>query len=108
IKQLIQPIQCVQAPAGQAQTWPPLSAPTRAHVVSVVRAQQALRAFYSSGLFKVKAMHNKQARTVTLDKSISHMCNTAGLTSKLDRDGTRPLFVLGDREFGSSRTPVLL
>ncbi|KAI8604795.1 hypothetical protein EDD21DRAFT_435381 [Dissophora ornata] len=68
IKQLIQPIQCVQAPVDQAQTWAPLSASVRTYVVSAVRIQQALRAFYSSGLFKVKAIHPKQAKTATLDK----------------------------------------
>ncbi|KAI8606541.1 hypothetical protein EDD21DRAFT_435052 [Dissophora ornata] len=57
----------------QAQTWALLSASVGAHVVSVVWAQQALRAFYSSGLFNVKAMPLKQARTLTLDKGISHI-----------------------------------
>ncbi|KAI8599160.1 hypothetical protein EDD21DRAFT_433747 [Dissophora ornata] len=94
VLQIEQPIECDQAPAGQAHTWAPLSASVRTHVVSVVRIQQSLDAFYSSGLFKAKVMHLKQARTATLDKSISHMCNTAGLTSKLDRDGARPLFVV--------------
>ncbi|KAI8595346.1 hypothetical protein EDD21DRAFT_391456 [Dissophora ornata] len=34
IEQLIQPIECDQAPAGQAQTWAPLSASVRTHVES--------------------------------------------------------------------------
>ena len=54
-----------------------------------------------------EAMHLKQARTASLDKGISRMCNAAGLATKLDQDGAKPLFVVGDGEFGSSRTPVL-
>ena len=53
-------------------------------------------------------MHLKQARTASLDKGIGRMCNAAaGIATKLDQDGAKPLFVVGDGEFGSSRTPVL-
>ena len=52
-----------------------------------------------------EAMHLKQARTASLDKGISRMCNAAGLATKLDQDGAKLPFVVGDGEFGSSRTP---
>ncbi|KAI8348320.1 hypothetical protein B0O80DRAFT_501993 [Mortierella sp. GBAus27b] len=76
------------------------------HIVSVHEVQAELRTFYTSKIFKIKAMHLKQARTVTLGKGISRLCKKAGLGRKLSDDESKPLFVVGDGEFGSRNTPI--
>lgn len=105
IEQRITPIVC-QRMANQQLTWTTLAASIVGHVVSVLQVQTALREFYSSKIFKIKTMHRKQAKIATLDKGVSRLCRAAGLPEKLSEEDPKPLFVVGDGQFGSRNTPI--
>ena len=87
-------------------TWVALSTSIDGHIASVLQVETVLRTFYTSKLFKIKTMHHKQAKAATLDKGVSRLCKAAGMATKLPTDSPKPLFVVGDGQFGSRGTPI--
>ncbi|KAF9352082.1 hypothetical protein BGX34_000182 [Mortierella sp. NVP85] len=51
-------------------------------------------------------MHHKQAKAATLDKGVSRLCKAAGMATKIPADSPKPLFVVGDGQFGSKGAPI--
>jgi hypothetical protein len=59
-------------------------------------------------MFKIKGYHRKTAIKATRNKAVDRIIKASGLTEKWDKSkGPRPVFVVGDGQFGSSRGPVL-
>ncbi len=59
-------------------------------------------------MYKIKSYHRKTAIKGTLNKAVDRMISASGLTEKWDPDkGPRPIFVVGDGNFGSSNGPLL-
>ncbi|KAF9434900.1 hypothetical protein BGZ76_007244, partial [Entomortierella beljakovae] len=108
LERFISPITCQQITTGsQWLSWQNLSETILSQVTSVVHVQGHLRKFYGSSLFKIKTRHLKQAKTAILDKGISALIKTTGCKEKWKSPDERPLFVVGDGNFGASRGPVL-
>lgn len=104
----ITPIQCPQAePYQQSESWNALRLSVEAHVQSVLEVQSVLREFYTSSMFKVKTYHRKQAIQSVSSKSIDRAIVAAGCTGKPQEGASRPLFVVGDGEFGAKGGVVL-
>ena len=72
-----------------------------------MRMHNQLRDFYTSNVFKTKAMHLKQAHQSALDKSAGRLCSAAGLGTKFQQCFIKPFFVVGDGHFGMTRGPTL-
>jgi len=106
IEQQIQPVVCAQAQGGQLAAWRAISSSIREHVLSVLIVQAPLRAFYTTTIFKIKSMHLKQAKTATLDRSVTKLCNAGGLAKKAT-EGRKPLFVVGDGQFSCGNKPMV-
>ncbi|KAG9325349.1 hypothetical protein KVV02_004124, partial [Mortierella alpina] len=78
------------------------------HVQSLLLVQEHLRNFYASRMFKIKGYHRKTAIKATLNRAVDRIIGASGLTEKWDPDkGPRPIFVVGDGNFGSSKGPAL-
>ncbi|KAF9555836.1 hypothetical protein EC968_008602 [Mortierella alpina] len=78
------------------------------HVHSVLLVQEQLRSFYTSPMFKIKSYHRKTALKATRNKAVDRIISASGLTEKWDESkGLRPVFVVGDGQFGSGKGPIL-
>ncbi|KAF9943531.1 hypothetical protein BGZ65_000850, partial [Modicella reniformis] len=99
----IVPVECPQAEAGhQAEAWKQLQLSFEKHVRSVLEVQEPLRHFYRSPMFKIKS-YRKQALSAVVNKGIDRVVSAAGCKGKSEEDSARPLFVVGDGQFGSRR-----
>ncbi|KAF9563531.1 hypothetical protein EC968_004831, partial [Mortierella alpina] len=93
---------------AQGPSWSLLSQSLLDHVQSLLLVQEYLRSFYTSPMYKIKNYHRKTAIKATLNKAVDRMTSASGLTEKGDPDrGPRPIFVVGDGNFGSSKGPLL-
>ncbi|KAG0195956.1 hypothetical protein BGX28_000329 [Mortierella sp. GBA30] len=109
LDQSISPIKC-SVPDGEAQdmSWRHLGESIVSQVVSMFQVQEPLRSFYTSSLFKIKSRLRKTARKATLNKSVDRVISASGLSEKwVPGKGPRPVFVVGDGQFGASKGPVL-
>ncbi|KAF9943979.1 hypothetical protein BGZ65_012886, partial [Modicella reniformis] len=108
LENMIEPIMCPQAEADhQGDSWSQLRQSIESHVRSVLLVQEPLRQFYSSPMFKVKSFHLQQAKTAITNKGIDRMIAATGCKGKPEDGSARPLFVVGDGEFGPRRGVAL-
>ena len=109
LESTITPISC-SVPTGDAlgPSWKLLGQSLLDHVHSLMLVQEQLRVFYTSSMFKIKSYHRKTALKATQNKAVDRIISASGSTEKWDESkGPRPVFVVGDGQFGSSKGPVL-
>jgi hypothetical protein len=93
---------------GLGPSWEQLGKSILDRVHSLLLVQEQLRSFYTARMFKIKGYHRKTAIKATRNKAVDRIIKASGLTEKWDKSkGPRPVFVVGDGQFGSSRGPVL-
>ncbi|KAG0195585.1 hypothetical protein BGX31_006051, partial [Mortierella sp. GBA43] len=101
LENAIKPVECPQIESGpQAPAWIKLQHSYQDHLTSVLQVQESLRLFYSSKMFKIKTFHPKQALRATEDRGIDKVIAATGCKGKPGNDSPRPLFVVGDGQFG--------
>ncbi|CAO3573360.1 unnamed protein product [Mortierella alpina] len=89
-------------------SWEQLGQSILDRVHSLLLVQEQLRSFYTARMFKIKGYHRKAAIKATRNKAVDRIIKSSGLSEKWDESkGPRPVFVVGDGQFGSSRGPVL-
>ncbi|KAF9943699.1 hypothetical protein BGZ70_005550 [Mortierella alpina] len=105
----IEPISCsIDIGQSLGPSWKQLGKSVLNHVHSLLLVQEQLRSFYTARMFKIKGYHRKTAIKATRNKAVDRIISASGLTEKWDENkGPRPVFVVGDGQFGSSRGPVL-
>ncbi|KAF9952395.1 hypothetical protein BGZ72_006322 [Mortierella alpina] len=92
----IKPVECPVASVGQQlDCWIALQKSIKDHIKSFQVVQGPLRQFYGTQMFKIKSFHRKQALTATSNKGMDRLISAATATAE------RPLFVMGDGEFGA-------
>jgi hypothetical protein len=108
LEQKITPIECSQVEAGQQGSgWAQLRRSIEEHVGSVLQVQASLRQFYRTQMFKIKTYHRKQALGSVTNKGIDRVLAAAGCNGKPGADSPRPLFVVGDGDFGVRKGEIL-
>jgi len=73
----------------------------RRHILSVLPVETELGAFYRTSMFKIKSFHRSQAQKAITNKGLDMLISQAGIHHYHGAGaGSRPLFVIGDGEFG--------
>ncbi|KAI8354225.1 hypothetical protein B0O80DRAFT_507963 [Mortierella sp. GBAus27b] len=108
LEQKITPVECSEVEAGQqGSAWVQLRHSIEEHVGSVLQVQESLRQFYRTQMFKIKTFHRKQALGSVINKGIDRVVAAAGCNGKPGADSPRPLFVVGDGDFGVRKGELL-
>ncbi|KAG0195186.1 hypothetical protein BGX31_006627, partial [Mortierella sp. GBA43] len=108
LEQKITPVECSEVEAGQqGSAWVQLGRSIEEHVGSVLQVQESLRQFYRTQMFKIKTFHRKQALGSVINKGIDRVVAAAGCNGKPGADSPRPLFVVGDGNFGVRKGELL-
>ncbi|KAF9950568.1 hypothetical protein BGZ72_007793 [Mortierella alpina] len=101
-ERMIKPVECpIASVAQQLDCWIVLQKSIEDHIKSFQAVQGPLRLFYGTQMFKIKSCHRKQALTATSNKGMDRLISAATATAE------RPLFVIGDGEFGARNKNVL-
>ena len=108
LENTITAVECPSAEVGQqGAAWRQLQLSIQGHIRSVLQVQDRLRRFYLTKILKIKSYQRKQALSTVTNKGIDRVIAATGCKGKPEEDSVRPLFVVGDGQFGTNRGETL-